>query len=52
MPKYQDSGKVYHVKKKQRLKKNRKKELKKQIKRAIKQGRDPIALRVLLALED
>ena len=52
MPKYQDSGKAYHVKKKQSQKKKRKKELRKQIRETIKKGGDPTTLRILLALED
>ncbi len=47
-----DSGKAYHVKKKQSLKKQRKKQLRKQIRETAKQGRDTMRLRVLLALED
>lgn len=47
-----DSGKAYHVKKKQSQKKKRKKELKKQIRETIKKGGNPVALRILLALED
>jgi len=47
-----DSGKAYHVKKKQRQKKKRKKELRKQIREARKQRYDTINLRILLALED
>ena len=52
MPKYQDSGKAYHVKKSQSVKKKRKKELRKQIRETIKKGGDPTTLRLLLLLED
>ena len=52
MPKYQDSGKAYHVKKALSAKKKRKKELRKQIREATKQGRNTMSLRVLLSLED
>lgn len=52
MPKYQDSGKAYHVKKEQSQKKKRKKELRKQIREARKKGQNTLSLEILLAIED
>ena len=52
MPKYNDSGKAYHVKKKQSQKKKRKKELRKEIRKRRKEGLSTISLEILLALED
>jgi len=46
------SGKSYHVKKAQSMKKKKRKELRKQIREARKKGRDTTSLRILLALED
>ena len=50
--KYNDSGKAYHVKRKQSAKKKRKKELRKEIRERRKKGQSTISLEILLALED
>jgi len=52
MPKYNDSGKAYHVKKAQSKTKKRKKELKKEIRERRKKGQSTLSLELLLALED
>ena len=52
MPKYNDSGKAYHVKKAQSKKKKRKKELRKEIRERRKKGQSTLSLEILLALED
>lgn len=52
MGKFKDSGKAYHVKKSQSIKKKRKKELRKQIRDRKKKGLSTLTLELLLMLED
>jgi len=52
MPKYKDSGKAYHVKKKQSTKKKNKKRLRKEIRERRKKGLSTTSLEIRLMLED
>jgi hypothetical protein len=51
MPRYNESGKAYHVKKAQNKNKKRKRELRREIRERRKKGLDTTALEIMLMLE-